>query len=311
MTETTIGIDISKATLDVHRLSDGAAAQFGNDKAGFRALKFWLKGHDLARVVYEPTGPYHRDFEIALEADYPLVKVNPLQARRFAQSLGTKAKTDAVDARMLAVMGAAFSLLPQQRISAKQRDLKELHVTRLALVKDRGRILNRQRSLTIALLKRQAKARLKLVIAQIAQVDAEIQELLQNAPDTARATEIICSVPGLSKVSSAAILTEMPEIGALSKKQVASLAGLAPMTRQSGQWRGKSFIQGGRKLLRDSLYMPALVAMRHNPDLKAKYAALIKAGKPAKVALVALMRRLIILVNTLIREDRKWEKNRA
>ena len=221
MTETTIGIDISKATLDVHRLSDGTAAQFGNDKAGFRALKGWLKGHGIARVVYEPTGPYHRNFEIALEANYPLVKVNPLQARRFAQSLGTKAKTDAVDARMLAMMGAAFSLLPQQRTSAKQRDLKELHITRLALVKDRARILNRQRSLTIALLKRQAKARLKLMIAQIAQVDAEIQELLQNAPETARATEIICSVPGLSKVSSAAILTEMPEIGTLSKKQVA------------------------------------------------------------------------------------------
>ena len=99
MTETAIGIDISKATLDVHRLSDGTAARFGNDKAGFRALEAWLKGHDIARVIYEPTGPYHRNFEIALEANYPLVKVNPLQARRFARSLGTKAKTDAVPSR--------------------------------------------------------------------------------------------------------------------------------------------------------------------------------------------------------------------
>jgi len=311
MTETTIGIDISKATLDVHRLSDGAAAQFSNNKAGFRALKAWLKGHDIAGVVYEPTGPYHRDFEVALQKNLPLIKVNPLQARRFAQSLGTKAKTDTVDARMLAVMGDAFSLVPQPQVSAIQRDLKELHVTRLALVRDRARSLNRQKTLTMALLKRQAKARLKLVIAQIADVDAAIADLLQNAPDTARATEIICSVPGLSKISAAAILTEMPEIGTLSRKQVASLAGLAPMTRQSGQWRGKSFIQGGRKLLRDALYMPALVAMRHNPDLKAKYTALIKAGKPAKVALVALMRKLIILVNTLIHDDRNWEEIRA
>ncbi len=99
MTETTIGIDISKATLDVHRLSDGAAAQFSNDKAGFRALTAWLKGHDIARMVYEPTGPYHRSFEVALEAGFPLVKVNPLQARRFAQSLGTRVKTDAVPSR--------------------------------------------------------------------------------------------------------------------------------------------------------------------------------------------------------------------
>lgn len=311
MTETTIGIDISKATLDAHRLSDGAAAQFSNDRAGFRTLKAWLKGHDIARVVYEPTGPYHRDFEVALQKELPLAKVNPLQARRFAQSLGTRVKTDAVDARMLAMMGDAFSLVPQPQVSINQRDLKELHISRLALVKDRTRALNRQKTLTIALLKRQARARLKQLEVQIGEVDAAIADLLQSTPETTRTTEIICSIPGLSKISAAALLIEAPELGTLSKKQVASLAGLAPMTRQSGQWCGKSFIQGGRKLLRDTLYMPALVAMRHNPDLKAKYTALIAAGKPAKVALVALMRKLIILVNTLIREDRKWEKNRA
>lgn len=311
MTKTTIGIDISKATLDVHRLNDSAAAQFSNDKAGFRALKAWLKGHEIARMVYEPTGPYHRDLEIALETVFPLVKVNPLQARRFAQALGTRAKTDAVDARMLAMMGEAFSLPPQPRVSINQRDLKELHIARLALIKDRTRTRNRLKTLTLAVLKRQAKAKLKQLVAQIAEVDAAIDELLQNTPETARATEIICSIPGLSRISAAALLTQMPELGSLNKKQVASLAGLAPMTRKSGKWCGKSFIQGGRKLLRDSLYMPALVAMRHNPDLKAKYTALIAAGKPAKVALIALMRKLIILVNTLIQEDRLWAKNRA
>jgi transposase len=310
MKETTIGIDISKATLDAHRLNDGAAAQFSNDKAGFRALKSWLKGCGIARIVYEPTGPCHRDFEVALQKDFPLVKVNPLQARRFAQSRGTRAKTDQVDARMLAMMGAAFSLAPQPETSANQRDLKELHIARLALIKDRTRTLNRQKTLALALLKRQAKTRLKQLEAQITEVDAAIDELLQSTPETARATEIICSIPGLSRVSAAALLTEMPELGRLNRKQVASLAGLAPRTRQSGQWRGKSFIGGGRKLLRDSLYMPALVAMRYNPDLKAKYTTLIAAGKPAKVALVALMRKLIILVNTLIRDDREWEKNR-
>ena len=160
MTETTIGIDISKATLDAHRLSDGATVQFSNDKAGFRMLKAWLKGHDIARIVYEPTGPYHRDFEIAPEAGSPLVKVNPLQARRFAQSFGTRAKTDAVDARMLAMMGNALSLEPQPQTSRNQRDLKELHGARLALIKDRIRTLNRMKTLTLALLKRHAKVRL-------------------------------------------------------------------------------------------------------------------------------------------------------
>lgn len=163
----------------------------------------------------------------------------------------------------------------------------------------------------MALLKRQAKARLKQLGTQITEIDAAIEDLLQSTPKTGRATKINCSVPGLPRISAAALLTEMPELGTLGKKQAASLAGLAPMTRQSGQWRGKSFIGGGRKLLRDSLYMPALVAMRHNPDLKAKYTALIAAGKPAKIAIVALMRKLIILVNTLIRDDREWEKNGA
>ena len=247
MTETTIGIDISKATLDVHRLSDGAAAQFSNDKAGFRALQSWLKGHEIDRIVFEPTGPYHRDFEVAFEADFPMVKVNPLQARRFAQSLGTKAKTDPVDAHMLAMMGAAFSLPPQPRASTKQRDLKELHIARLALIKDRTRTLNRQKSLTITLLKRQARAKIKQLKTQISQVDGAIAEILQSSPEIVRATEIICSIPGLSHVSAAALLTEMPELGTLNKKQVASLAGLAPMTRRSGKWRGKSFMVVSRK----------------------------------------------------------------
>jgi len=201
MTKTTIGIDISKATLDVHRLSDDVAVQFSNDKVGFRALKAWLKGDEIARIVYEPTGPYHRNFEVALEADFPLAKVNPLQARRFAQSRGTRAKTDAVDARMLAMMGEAFSLPPQPQTPVNQRDLKELHIARLALLKDRSRTLNRQRTLTLAVLKHQAKARLKQMKTQLEAIDQEIEGLLQSSPKTARATEIICSIPGLSRIS--------------------------------------------------------------------------------------------------------------
>jgi len=306
MTNDTIGIDISKATLDAHRLSDGASAQFSNDKAGFAALKRWLKRHNIARIVYEPTGPYHRAFEVAMVTQFPLVKVNPLQARRFAQAQGVRAKTDKVDARMLAVMGQAFSLKPQASVSNKQRNLKELNVARQALIKDRTRALNRQKMLTLPILKRQAKARISQLKTQLSLVDDAINELLMSTPETARAFDIICSIPGLSKVSGAALLIEMPELGMLKAKQVASLAGLAPMTRQSGQWSGKAFIQGGRKHLRDALYMPAVVAARHNPDMKRFYERLIDAGKPAKVAFTAIMRKLILLVNVLIKQDRMW-----
>ncbi len=311
MTDNTIGVDISKDTLDAHRLSDGATAQFSNDPGGFRALVGWLSKAQFTRIVFEPTGPYHRAFEAALAARFPLVKVNPLQARRFAQAQGTRAKTDRVDARVLAAMGAAFALQPRAVTSQKQRALKELHLARQALIKDQTRALNRQKTLTLAILKRQTKARLTQLKGQLARLDEEMRTRLQSTPETARMTSILCSIPGLSQISAAALIIEMPELGTLSAKQTASLAGLAPMTRQSGQWRGKAFIQGGRKHLRDALYMPALVAARHNPDMKRIYDRLIAAGKPAKVALTAIMRKLLLLANALIKQDRKWTQKTA
>lgn len=212
---------------------------------------------------------------------------------------------------MLAVMGQAFLLESQVSTSNIQRNLKESHVARQALIKDRTRALNRQKTLTLPILKRQAKARITLLNTQLSQVNESINELLRSAPKTSRAFDIICSIPGLSKVSAAALLIEMPELGTLKEKQVASLAGLAPMVRQSGQWHGKAFIQGGRKHLRDALYMTAVVAARHNPDMKRFYERLINAGKPAKVAFTAIMRKLILLANLLIKQNRKWSQIKA
>lgn len=165
--------------------------------------------------------------------------------------------------------------------------------------------------MTLTVLKRQTKARITQLKNQLNQIDKVIIELLHNTQKTARAHTIICSIPGLSGVSAAALITEMPEIGNLNDKQVASLAGLAPMTRQSGQWRGKAFIQGGRKHLRDSLYMPAVVAARHNPNMKLFYERLIKTGKPPKLAFTAIMRKLLLLANTLIKQDREWAPKRT
>ena len=160
-------------------------------------------------------------------------------------------------------------------------------------------------------MKRQTKARLDQVNRQIAELDAEIKAIIKAGRDTARNRDILCSMPGIGAVTAAAMLTLLPEIGTLERKQVASLAGLAPITRQSGQWQGKSFIGGGRKQLRDALYMPALVAIKHNPDLKAKYEALRGTGKPAKVAIVAVMRKLIEMANALVKADRTWTQKKA
>jgi transposase len=212
---------------------------------------------------------------------------------------------------MLARMGAAFDLEPQAPCSKETLVLKDLHVARTGLIKDRTRLRNRARTQDIAVLKRQSKARLAQVERQIAELDAEIAALIAAAQTTARSHDILCSMPGIGAVTAAAMLTLMPEMGTLERKQVASLAGLAPITRQSGQWQGKAFIQGGRKPLRDALYMPALVAMRFNPDLKAKYEHLREAGKPAKVAIVAVMRKLIEMANALVKADRKWMSKTA
>ena len=284
---------------------------FSNCPAGFKEFSKFCAQTSVTRVVYEATGAYHSGLERALGALLPLVKVNPLQARRFAQAQGVRAKTDAVDAKMLAVMGNAFVLDPDKPATKLQHDLKELRAFRSGLIKDRTRIMSRQKTQTLSIICRQSKARLAQVDKHIAEIDAEVKRLIQSSDTMARSMKILRSIPGIGAVCASTILIEMPEIGRMDRKQVASLTGVAPMTRQSGQWRGKSFIQGGRKVVRNALYMPALVAMRFNPDLKAKYQAMIKAGKPPKVALTALMRKLIELANALIKADRNWEEKRA
>jgi transposase len=292
MTKDTIGIDISKDTLDAHRPGTGETAQFPNSPAGLRALRRWIGAEMPDLVVFEATGACHAPLERSCAGVLPLVKVNPLQARRFAQACGTRAKTDAVDARVLAMMGAALNLVPDRVGDENQPELKELQVARTALIKERTRLLNRLKTQTIALTRRQTKARIAQVKRQITELESALLSLLKECPKRARALDILCSIPGLGRVTAVAILIECPEIGTMGRKQIASLAGLAPMTRQSGQWRGKAFIQGGRKFLRDALYMPALVAARYNPDLQQKYQTMIQAGKPAKVVLTALMRKL-------------------
>ena len=307
MTETTIGIDISKDHLDVHRLPGDERRRFDNSKAGHKALIRWI-GDTPARVVYEPTGYYHRALERALAAaGMPIAKVNPRQARRFAEATGNLAKTDALDAAMLTRMGAVLSLEARPVPSAIINDLRDLRTARNALIKDQVAAQTRAKAITLPLLKRQNAARLKQIEAQREAVDAEINTLIQGDPDLAQRFAILCSIPGIAEVSAAMLLIEMPELGSLDEKQVAALAGLAPIARQSGNWKGKSFIRGGRQQVRQGLYMPALVAIRFNADLKAKYEQLIKAGKAPKQAITAVMRKLIILANALLKKGRKWQ----
>ncbi len=304
MINSTIGVDISKDHLDAHRMSDGASQRFANDKQGHQAFLKWLHGD---RVVYEPTGPYHRALERRLAAaGKALVKVNPRQARRFAEATGRLAKTDRLDAAMLARMGALLELEARPVRSPILNDLKDLHMAREALVKNRTAAKNRSKNLTLAILKRHNAEQLRQIERQIAAIETEIMALIKTHPDLASRFGILVSIPGVSAITAFALLIDMPELGTLENGQAASLAGLAPVARQSGNWSGRAFIRGGRANVRQALYMPALVAMRFNPDLRTKYDRLKAAGKAPKLAITAVMRNLIVLANALLRDGRKW-----
>lgn len=306
MFERTIGVDISKDSLDVMVFPEGVTMTVANDPKGWKAVvRLAAKGGGL--VVFEPTGAYHRGLETALTtAQLPFAKVNPRQVKRFGDALGARAKTDRADAELLARYGAMLRPSPTQPMSETMRELKELYTARQGLSKDRTAALVRQKTAVSALLKRQIAKRIVQVDADMAAVDERVAAMIRADASLARRLDILVTIPGIATVSAVALLIEMPELGELDGKAAASLAGLAPMTRQSGKWSGKAFIRGGRAALRRALYMPAVAALRFNPGLSAKYKELVAVGKPPKLALTAIMRKLLILANALLRDGREW-----
>lgn len=303
----TAGVDISKDALDVCLFPGGQTGRFTNDAKGHRGLIRWLAKHPIERVAYEATGAYHRAFERCLAAaGLGMAKVNPRQARRFAEATGRLAKTDRCDAALLARFGALLEPATRPVVSQTLDEMKELHGARQALVKDRTAALNRQKTVRSALIKRHIVQRLRQIDSQLVAIDAALKRFVEADRHLDARFTILASIPGIGETTAIAILVEMPELGSLDQRQAASLAGLAPVARDSGQWKGKRCIRGGRASLRQALYMPALVATRFNPDLKSKYRALIDAGKPAKVAITAIMRKLLLLANALLRDGRSW-----
>ena len=304
-TADTVGVDISKAHLDAHRRSTGESARFPNEAAGFEELAAWI-GDTGTLLVYESTGPWHRDLEESLAGRLALARVNPLRARRFAQAMGEEAKTDAADARSLAAMGAAMEVRLVEPRSRAQRDLDELATARDGLVKDRTAALNRQKHVRHPLLRQHLKNRLAQNRRQIKALDDRIAETTAADAELSRRMEVLTSIAGVGPVVAAGLLADVPELGRVDGKAASSLIGVAPWTRESGQWKGRSFIRGGRARPRRLLYMAAVSALRCNPDMARKYAELRTRGKPPKVALTAVMRKLAVLANALLKQDRLW-----
>jgi len=212
---------------------------------------------------------------------------------------------------MLAKMGVALQLVPKPLCAENLYDLRELLSARRALIKDRTAAKARKATVSNALVKQQLDKRLRHIESDIAKIDTLMLELARQDHHMSERLDILFSIPGIGVITALMILVDMPEIGALNSKQVASLAGLAPMSQSSGKWQGKARIQGGRPNLRNSIFMPALVAIRFNPDLKAKYDQLVAAGKEKKVAITAVMRKLLVLANALLRDNRKWTEKGA
>lgn len=307
MTLTIIGIDIAKAQFDVFELDGQNHTTRPNSPQGIKGLVADLSKLGNCQVIFEATGRYHKALERALaKAGIAYTCVNPWQARRFAEATGKRAKTDKVDAQMLALMGQALQLDPTTIRDEVIEMLGEYELLRLAMVQLRTACKNREKTLT-------NKAFKALVVKQIRQINKDLAALGAKAmsevkahPELQERFTLLQTIPGIGPTTALSLVIIMPELGTLSEKKVSALAGLAPMDRQSGTYQGKAHIRGGRSSVRQALFMPALVALRYNPDLKAFYQRLTTAGKPKKVAVTAVMRKLLVTANALIRDQRAW-----
>jgi transposase len=305
-----VGIDVAKATLDVTIRPGGEAWSAQNDEAGLRALVARLRAAAPALVVLEATGGYELAAVAALAAaGLPVVVANPRQVRDFARATGQLAKTDRLDAGVLALFAERVRPEPRPLPDEAQRALEGLLTRRRQLLemltaeKNRlGQALGRgQRAVTKSL--RQHIAYLE---RELRMADTDLGEMLRRSPAWRERDDLLRSVPGVGPVLALTLLAELPELGTLTRRQLAKLVGVAPLNRDSGTLRGRRSVHGGRAPVRAVLYMAALSAARHNPAVRAFYARLIAAGKPRKVALMACMRKLLTVLNAMAKSRTRW-----
>jgi transposase len=302
------GIDVCKRWLDIAIHPYGLCERFENTGKGLKKLMRWLSSHNVALIVMEATGKLHRKAHKALhDAGFAVAIVNPLRARLFAEAVGQLAKTDKIDAGSLALMAATVKPQVTAPRPELMETLHELLRARQALVDERTAFLNRIAACASAFLKRELARQQAGLAASIARIDKELLRLIRTDASLERRYNIVLSIPCVGAVAGSALAICLSELGACSGKQAAMLAGLAPVACESGESKGARHIRGGRAGVRRSLYMAAVSAIGHNKPLKAFYERLIAAGKPAKVALTAVMRKLVVIANTLITQNRFWQ----
>ena len=304
MTQDIIGVDIAKNWIDIHRLSTGQGKRLATTRPAL--LRFAAQAGDVL-VVFEASGGYERPLmEALVEAGVPFARVNPRQAREFARATGRLAKTDRVDAAMLAEMGRALRLKPSPPGAPERIRLAELMARRDDLGDMRGREENRMKQARDAWIKKDIKAMLRVLERRLVRVEAEINAQIEADETLARAAARLQSMPGIGPILAASLVARLPELGRLDRRAIASLAGLAPHACDSGVFRGRRRVWGGRAEVRRSLYLAGFIASRYDPRLRAFRQRLETAGKPAKVAIVAVARKLLTILNAMFRDGNDY-----
>lgn len=303
-----VGIDVSKDRLDVHALPDETAFAVARDGKGLADLIERLKPLAPDLIAVEATGGFETIVAAALAgAGLPLVVVNPAQVRHYAQALGRRAKTDPIDAAMIARFAEATRPEPRPLADEATQLLADLVARRRQIIDMIVAEKNRERRTQVRRIRKSIARLIAALEKELAEIDVEIDTGVRASPAWREKEDLLASVPGVGSITARTLLAELPELGTLDHKKIASLAGLAPYTRQSGQWKGKSMIGGGRKSVRSALFLAALVASRHNPVLKAFRQRLLQAGKPKMVAAIAVARKLLTILNAIVRDQKPWQ----
>jgi transposase len=307
-----VGIDVSKDRLDVALRPTGEVFSVARDAGGLDALVARLAPLAPTAVAVEATGGYETVVAATLgAAGLAVVVVNPAQVRAVAQALGRRAKTDPIDARVIAHFVEATKPDVRPLPDDETRLLADLVARRRQIVRMIVAERQRQERLTGERLRRSIARLLAALQRELSSLETDIDDAVRGSPAWREKEDLLASVPGIGKTIARTLLAELPELGTLDRRKVAALVGLAPWTRRSGQWKGKSFIGGGRAEVRAALFMGAMVAARHNPDLKAFRDRLVAAGKPELVALVATARKLLTILNAILRDQQPWRSQTA
>lgn len=307
--EKTIGIDVSKARLDVHVLNSKRDLQFDNNAEGIKKCCKLCLEVKPELVVLEATGGYEYAAAAQLSATgLPVAIVNPRRVRDYAKAAGFTAKTDKIDAKVIALYAARCKPMAQGVIDDNSRKLKALTSRRHQLLDMRTAENNRMEHAIDKEISRSLTRSINMINKEIEKIDKQIGEHIDNMPELKEKADKLKSVPGIGDTTAAMLISELPELGTFNRRQIASLVGVAPINRDSGTFRGKRMTGGGRKNVRNRLFMPTLVAIRHNPPLRKYYRRLVdEKGKTKMVAVVAAMRKLLCIMNVMLKNNQQWE----